>query len=64
MRALAEPGKTYAVYVKGGLRRERYYRWTCRAYEAEWVNTKTGVVDKTEELNHNGGNSDAGFTGL
>ncbi len=49
------PGKTYAVYVKGGLRAVLSLDMPRGAYKAEWVNTKTGVVDKTEELNHNGG---------
>ena len=33
------------------------WRWPCPKgrYRAEWVNTRTGGVDKTEDLDHGGG---------
>ena len=35
---------------------ERNCRWTSKGpYKAEWINTKTGVVDKVEDFDHNGG---------
>ena len=54
-RALAEPGKAYAAYVKGGMRAELSLDLPRGAYKAEWVNTKTGAVDKAEDFDHDGG---------
>jgi hypothetical protein len=55
VRALAEPGMTYAVYVKGGVKAELTLDLTKGVYKAEWVNTKTGAVDKAEDFDHAGG---------
>ena len=55
MRALVEPGKAYAVYVKGGVQAELALDLPRGSYRAEWVNTKTGAVDKTEDFDHDGG---------
>jgi Cellulase (glycosyl hydrolase family 5) len=55
VRALAETGKTYAIYVKGGVRADLSVELPRGMYKAEWVNTKTGVVDKAEDLDHAGG---------
>jgi Cellulase (glycosyl hydrolase family 5) len=55
VRALAEHGKAYAVYVKGGVRAELSLELPRGVYKAEWVNTKTGAVDKAEDFDHAGG---------
>jgi hypothetical protein len=55
VRALAEPGKTYAVYIKGGVRAELSLDLPRGDYKAEWVNTKTGAVNKVEDFDHGGG---------
>ena len=55
VRALADPGKAYAVYVKGGVRAELTLELPRGMYKAEWVNTKTGAVDKAEDFDHDGG---------
>jgi Cellulase (glycosyl hydrolase family 5) len=55
VRAVAEPGKSYAVYVKGGRAAELSLELPKGAYKAEWVNTKTGAVDKAEDFDHAGG---------
>jgi Cellulase (glycosyl hydrolase family 5) len=51
--ALAQPGKTYAVYVDGG---GPSTTLLCNVpagrYHAEWINTLTGAVDKTEDVGH------------
>ena len=52
VRALAEPGKTYAVYVHGGTRADLVLRLPAGSYRAEWVNTKTGAVEKSETFRH------------
>ncbi len=54
-RVLAAPGRTYAVYVKGGTQATLEMEMPAGAYRAEWVNTKTGTVDKTEDFEHTGG---------
>jgi len=54
-RALAEPGKAYAVYVRGSGRAELLLAVPAGRYRAEWVNTHTGAVEKAEGLQHAGG---------
>jgi hypothetical protein len=54
-RALVEPGKTYAIYVRGGTQAALEVEMPAGKYRAEWVNTKTGTVDKTEDFEHTGG---------
>jgi hypothetical protein len=57
-RALVENGRAYAVYVNGsspdgGI--ELALAPPEGAYRAEWVNTKTGDVDKVEHVEHDRG---------
>jgi hypothetical protein len=68
-RALAEPGKQYAVYVlvpfpakketpraeAKGRKADLELDLPAGAYRAEWVNTKTGAVEKSEDVKHAGG---------
>ena len=54
VRALAEHGKTYALYIKGGVRAELSLELPRGRYKAEWVNTKTGSVEKAENFDHDG----------
>ena len=54
-QAIAAPGEAYAVYVHGGTRVELVLELPAGAYKAEWVNTKTGRVDKIETSVHAGG---------
>ena len=56
MRALAEAGKAYAVYVNGGTQAELVLDLPAGNYRAEWINTKTGEVDQAESISHAGGN--------
>jgi Cellulase (glycosyl hydrolase family 5) len=55
VRMLAETGKAYAVYIKGGVKAELALDLPKGKYKAEWVNTKTGAVDKAEDFDHDGG---------
>ncbi|MHC4655656.1 MAG: hypothetical protein ACYS91_11675, partial [Planctomycetota bacterium] len=55
-RALVQPGKGYAIYINGGNKAELVVELPRGAYRAEWVNTKTGKVDKQEAFRHAGGN--------
>jgi hypothetical protein len=52
---LAEPGRAYAVYVKGGTGVELSLELPAGDYNAEWVNPRTGRVEKTETFRHEGG---------
>jgi hypothetical protein len=54
-RALVEPGRAYAIYLKGGTQAELKLDLPAGAYSVEWVNTKTGKIDKREAINHPGG---------
>ena len=48
VRVLAEEGSSYALYVKGNGLRQLRVRLPDGKYTAEWVNTKTGGVNKSE----------------
>jgi hypothetical protein len=54
-RVLAEPGKAYAIYVLGGNKSELSVHLPPGRYLAEWVDTKTGSVAKSERFEHTGG---------
>lgn len=55
-RALAQAGNAYAVYINGGTEANLAVDLPKGNYIVEWVNTKTGKVDKTERFEHDGGN--------
>src|SRR5206468_421451 len=55
VRVLAEPGKSYAVYVKGGTRAELVLDLSAGPYRAEWIDTKSGKVARAEDFEHKGG---------
>lgn len=50
VRALAEEGAAYALYVKGNGLRQLQLRMPDEMYLAEWINTKTGRIDKSETV--------------
>lgn len=52
---MVEPGKQCAVYVRGEGLKELVLDLPAGRYQAEWVNTKTGAVDKSEPFTHAGG---------
>ncbi|HZT81996.1 MAG TPA: hypothetical protein VFA26_17350, partial [Gemmataceae bacterium] len=54
-RVLAEPGKQYAIYVRGGTQAELVLELPAGTYRAEWVDTKTGKAARTEDIEHKGG---------
>ena len=55
-RALLQAGRAYAVYINGGGKANLLVALPKGTYCAEWLNTKTGKVDKTETFRHDGGN--------
>ncbi len=52
---LAEVGRAYAVYVKGGTGAELSLELPAGTYGAEWVNPRAGRVEKVETFRHEGG---------
>ena len=54
-RALAEPGKQYAIYIFGGTQSNLALDLPAGNYAVAWVNTISGEIDKKETLNHGGG---------
>ena len=55
-RALVKVGRAYAIYIKGGNEAKLIVELPKGTYRAEWVNTKTGMVDNTETFQHDNGN--------
>jgi hypothetical protein len=55
VRALFDAGKAYAIYVNGGSRAELVLDLPAGDYRAEWVNPKTGEVERSEGITHAGG---------
>ena len=53
-RCLAEPGRQYAVYVRGDGLSELTLDLPEGRYRAEWVSTKTGALENVEPLDHTG----------
>ncbi len=54
-RALVQPGQAYAIYINGNGVRELSIRLPAGSYNVQWVNTKTGNVEKLESFEHDGG---------
>jgi hypothetical protein len=54
-RALVEPGKQYAVFVRGAAKVDLVLDLPAGSYRAEWVSTLTGAVEKAEKFDHGGG---------
>ena len=54
-RALVEPGRTYAIYINGGGEAQLQVDLPGGKYSAQWVNTKTGKIDKKETFEHTSG---------
>jgi hypothetical protein len=55
VRVLAEEGQAYAIYILGGTHAELVLELPAGDYTAQWLNTKTGRMDKTEGIQHGGG---------
>jgi hypothetical protein len=55
-RALVQIGHSYAIYIKGGNKAKLIVELPKGIYRVEWVDTKTGKVDKTETFQHDNGN--------
>jgi hypothetical protein len=53
--ALVDPGAAYAVYVMKGSEARLSLEIGAGRYHAEWLNPRTGVIDKAQDLSHDGG---------
>jgi collagenase-like protein with putative collagen-binding domain len=53
-RALAETGKAYAVYLKEGSQGDLTLEIPPGRYRAEWLNPRTGEIDRREDVVHEG----------
>jgi len=52
---LVEPGAACAIYVLGGGQPTFSVDVRAGKYRAEWLNPRSGAIDKTEDLEHHGG---------
>jgi hypothetical protein len=50
VRVLGQEGKIYAVYVRGGTRIELQLKLPKGSYRGEWINTRTGKVERSDDL--------------
>jgi len=53
--ALVDEGEAYAIYINGGRGVILALELPAGSYRAEWVNTKTGAIDKRQNFKHAGG---------
>lgn len=53
--ALAEKGRAYAIYINGGTEANLVMELPRGRYLEEWINTKTGQVDKHRKFDYSGG---------
>jgi hypothetical protein len=54
--ALVETGRSYVIYINGGSEAALVVELPAGSYKAQWLNTKTGKIDKEENFEHTGGN--------
>jgi hypothetical protein len=53
-RALSQPGQAYAVYAHGGSKVKLALQLPAGPYRAEWLNPRTGKVEKTQQIEAHG----------
>jgi hypothetical protein len=54
-RVLSNPGKEYAIYLDGNGGTDLTLDLPAGRYAGEWVNVRTGSVEKSENFQHPGG---------
>jgi len=50
VRVLGQEGKNYALYVRGGTHIELQLKLPAGNYRSEWINTKTGKVERSDDV--------------
>ena len=58
VRVLADPGRTYAVYLHGGKQATLTFDLPAGVHRIEWINTLTGAIDRSLRLEHGGGRAE------
>jgi CubicO group peptidase (beta-lactamase class C family) len=56
VKILAQSGQAFAIYVNGGVHAALQIELPAAGYRAEWINTWTGRIEKSETFTHTGGN--------
>jgi hypothetical protein len=59
LRALSEPGKQYAIYIRGGNQTTIKLDLPKGKYQIKWTNTRTGETLKTQQMTHKSGTIEA-----
>ncbi len=54
-RVLSNPGKEYAIYLDGNGATDLSLDLPAGRYAGEWVNVRTGSIEKSEKFQHSGG---------
>ena len=54
-QALVLPGRAYAIYLSGGAHADLILDLPAGRYRVEWVKPSTGTVDKSQDIDHKGG---------
>jgi hypothetical protein len=52
---LALRGRAYAIYLNGGTHADLVLDLPASQFRAEWVNPRTGAIDKSQDFDHTGG---------
>ena len=47
---MGQEGKAYAIYIRGGTQAELQLKLPNGKYRVEWLNTKSGKIDKSEDF--------------
>jgi hypothetical protein len=53
--AMVDPGAAYAVYLMNGTEATLSLEIGAGRYRVEWLNPRTGAIDKAQDLGHDGG---------
>ena len=54
-QALVQKGRAYALYLSAGGRADLELELPAGRYRAQWLNPLTGAIDKSQEIDHQGG---------
>ena len=55
VHALADSGNADAIYIRGGTHAQLALDLPAGTYLAEWVNTRSGHIDRSQRFDHAGG---------
>jgi hypothetical protein len=55
VRTLSDPGRAYAIYSHGAKKLDLTLELPAGTYRAQWLNPRTGTIDKSQSLDTRGG---------